>query len=59
MSPPALSSRKADHRRIAAEAGIEHAGGTGLSDLRLRRLRVAVWAAAAASAAELGAGHLR
>jgi isopentenyl-diphosphate delta-isomerase len=29
-------SRKADHLRIAAEAGIEHRGGAGLDEVRLR-----------------------
>jgi isopentenyl-diphosphate Delta-isomerase len=32
--PP--DERKADHLRIAAEAGVEHAAGTGLEHLRLR-----------------------
>jgi isopentenyl-diphosphate Delta-isomerase len=31
-----VSERKADHLRIAAEPGIEHAGGSGLEDVRLR-----------------------
>lgn len=32
----AISTRKADHLRIAAERGIEHRSGTGLDDVRLR-----------------------
>jgi isopentenyl-diphosphate Delta-isomerase len=31
-----MSERKADHLRIAAEPGIEHAGDAGLDDVRLR-----------------------
>jgi isopentenyl-diphosphate delta-isomerase len=31
-----VNERKADHLRIAAEPGIEHAGGSGLADVRLR-----------------------
>ena len=33
---PNASGRKADHLRIAAEPGIEHTGGAGLDDVRLR-----------------------
>jgi len=33
---PNAPGRKADHLRIAAEPGIEHAGGAGLDDVRLR-----------------------
>src|SRR5918997_798180 len=33
---PNASGRKADHLRIAAEPGIEHSGGSGLEDVRLR-----------------------
>jgi isopentenyl-diphosphate Delta-isomerase len=38
MAPeePQPESRKADHLRIAAEAGIEHRGDSGLGELRLR-----------------------
>jgi isopentenyl-diphosphate delta-isomerase len=31
-----VSERKAEHLRIAAEPGIEHAGGSGLANVRLR-----------------------
>src|ERR1700752_749274 len=33
---PNTPGRKADHLRIAAEPGIEHAGGAGLGAVRLR-----------------------
>ncbi len=36
MSLTAPSTRKADHLRIAGEHGIEHLGGTGLPEVRLR-----------------------
>ena len=34
--PPGDGERKADHLRIAAQRGIEHASGTGLAAVRLR-----------------------
>ena len=36
MADPNAPGRKADHLRIAAEPGIEHTGGAGLDDVRLR-----------------------
>jgi isopentenyl-diphosphate delta-isomerase len=36
MDAPGPEPRKADHLRIAAEAGIEHRGGAGLEAVRLR-----------------------
>ena len=36
FSAARVAERKADHLRIAAGAGVEHAGGTGLERVRLR-----------------------